>query len=45
MKLKGTKTCENLMKSFVNESQASIRYGYYASQAKKMVMYKYKTSF
>ena len=35
MKLKGTKTCENLMKSFVNESQASIRYGYYASQAKK----------
>lgn len=35
MKLKGTKTCENLMKSFVNESQASVRYGYYASQAKK----------
>lgn len=35
MNLKGTKTAENLLKSFVNESQAAIRYEYYASQAKK----------
>ena len=33
--LKGTKTAENLMKSFAGESQASMRYQYYASQAKK----------
>lgn len=34
-KLKGTKTAENLMKSFAGESQARMRYDYYASQAKK----------
>ncbi|HHX59458.1 MAG TPA: rubrerythrin family protein [Epulopiscium sp.] len=33
--LKGTKTAENLMKSFAGESQARMRYTYYASQAKK----------
>ncbi|MDY0234779.1 MAG: rubrerythrin family protein [Gudongella sp.] len=33
--LKGTKTAENLMKSFAGESQARTRYTYYASQAKK----------
>ena len=33
--LKGTKTAENLMKSFAGESQARMRYNYYASQAKK----------
>lgn len=33
--LKGTKTAENLMKSFAGESQARMRYDYYASQAKK----------
>lgn len=35
MSLKGTKTAENLMKSFINECQARTRYDYYASQAKK----------
>ncbi|MCI5675443.1 MAG: rubrerythrin family protein [Ezakiella sp.] len=35
MELKGSKTAENLMKSFINESQASMRYTYYAGQAKK----------
>lgn len=35
MNLKGTKTAENLLKSFINESQAAVRYEYYASQAKK----------
>lgn len=34
-KLKGTRTAENLMKSFAGESQARTRYTYYASQAKK----------
>ena len=33
--LKGTKTAENLMKSLAGESQARMRYDYYASQAKK----------
>lgn len=33
--LKGTKTAVNLMKSFAGESQARMRYTYYASQAKK----------
>ncbi len=32
--LKGTKTAENLMKSFAGESQARNRYTFYASQAK-----------
>jgi len=33
--LKGTKTAENLLKSFAGESQARMRYNYYASTAKK----------
>jgi rubrerythrin len=33
--LKGTKTAENLMKSFAGESQARMRYTYYSSTAKK----------
>ena len=33
--LKGTKTAENLMKSFAGESQARTRYTYYSSIAKK----------
>jgi len=33
--LKGTKTAENLMKSFAGESQARNRYTYYSSIAKK----------
>ena len=33
--LKGTKTKKNLMTAFAGESQASIKYGYYASKAKK----------
>ncbi len=33
--LKGTKTAENLLKSFAGESQARMRYTYYASIAKK----------
>ena len=33
--LKGTKTAANLMQSFAGESQARMRYTYYASQAKK----------
>lgn len=33
--LKGTKTAENLLKSFAGESQARMRYNYYASVAKK----------
>ncbi len=33
--LKGTKTAVNLMTSFAGESQANMRYSYYASQAKK----------
>lgn len=33
--LKGSKTAENLMKSFAGESQARTRYTYYSSVAKK----------
>lgn len=33
--LKGTKTAENLLKSFAGECQARTRYTYYASTAKK----------
>jgi len=33
--LKGTKTAENLMKSFAGECQARTRYAYYSSTAKK----------
>ncbi|MBN2415310.1 rubrerythrin family protein [bacterium] len=33
--MKGTKTAENLMKSFAGESQARMRYTYYASVARK----------
>ena len=33
--LKGTRTAENLMKSFAGESQARMRYTYYAKEAKK----------
>lgn len=35
LNLKGTKTAENLIKSFAGESQARNRYTYYASVAKK----------
>lgn len=35
MKLRGSRTAENLMQSFINECQARTRYDYYASQAKK----------
>ncbi len=35
MNLKGTKTAENLLKSFAGESQARNRYTYYASVADK----------
>lgn len=35
MKLKGSKTAQNLMQSFAGESQARMRYNYYASQALK----------
>lgn len=33
--LKGTRTATNLMQSFAGESQARMRYTYYASEAKK----------
>ena len=33
--LKGTKTEQNLLKAFAGESQARMRYNYFASQAKK----------
>ena len=33
--LRGTKTLENLMKSFAGEAQARLRYTYYASVAGK----------
>lgn len=33
--LKGTQTEQNLLKSFAGESQARMRYNYYAKQAKK----------
>ena len=35
MELKGTKTEENLKKAFAGESQARVKYEYYASRAKK----------
>ncbi|HAV18755.1 MAG TPA: rubrerythrin family protein, partial [Erysipelotrichaceae bacterium] len=35
MDLKGTKTAGNLMHAFAGESQARMRYTYFASQAKK----------
>ena len=35
MELKGSKTEKNLQTAFAGESQASIKYGYYASKAKK----------
>lgn len=35
MKLKGSKTEKNLLKSFAGESQARMRYDYFAKQAKK----------
>lgn len=35
MNLKGTKTAKNLLTAFAGESQARMRYTYYASQAKK----------
>lgn len=33
--LKGTKTAENLLRSFLNETHAAVKYEYYAKQAKK----------
>ena len=35
MELKGTKTEQNLWTAFAGESQARVKYGYYASVAKK----------
>ena len=35
MEFKGSKTEQNLMTAFAGESQAHVKYGYYASQAKK----------
>ncbi len=35
MELKGSKTEKNLMAAFAGESQARVKYGYYASAAKK----------
>ena len=35
MELKGSKTEKNLMAAFAGKSQASVKYQYYASQAKK----------
>ena len=35
MELKGSKTEQNLMSAFAGESQAAIKYQYYASKAKK----------
>jgi rubrerythrin len=35
MELKGTKTEQNLWTAFAGESQARVKYGYYASAAKK----------
>ena len=35
MNLKGTRTEANLMAAFAGESQAAVKYGYYASKAKK----------
>ena len=35
MEIKGTRTEQNLLKSFAGESQARMRYTYFASAAKK----------
>ena len=35
MELKGSKTEQNLWTAFAGESQARVKYGYYASAAKK----------
>ena len=35
MELKGSKTEKNLQTAFAGESQACVKYQYYASQAKK----------
>ncbi|MDR3215085.1 MAG: rubrerythrin family protein [Bacilli bacterium] len=35
MELKGSKTEQNLMAAYAGESQARVKYGYYAAQAKK----------
>ena len=35
MELKGSKTEQNLLMAFAGESQASMKYGYFASRAKK----------
>ncbi|MDR0646800.1 MAG: rubrerythrin family protein [Elusimicrobiota bacterium] len=35
MKIKGTKTEKNLMTAFAGESQARVKYGYYAKKAKE----------
>lgn len=35
MELKGSKTEQNLLAAFAGESQASMKYGYFASKAKK----------
>ena len=35
MELKGSKTEKNLLEAFAGESQASMKYGYFASKAKK----------
>lgn len=35
MELKGSKTEQNLMTAFAGESQARVKYGYYAGAAKK----------
>ena len=35
MELKGSKTEKNLLAAFAGESQARVKYGYYASQARK----------
>ena len=41
--LKGSKTAENLMKSFAGECQARTRYTYYSSVAKRKGMFKFPT--
>ena len=35
MELKGSRTEQNLMAAYAGESQARVKYEYYASQAKK----------
>lgn len=39
MELKGTKTEQNLQTAFAGESMARNKYSYYASKAKKKVMF------